>query len=108
MGTAMKAKKNTFVNASPRRVKKFWQDVHEIEKRTFGLVNAKPDLVNHPPHYKQGKIEVSDFIIDQKMSFLEGNIVKYVARYKFKNGTQDLKKALWYLQKLIETLEQSK
>jgi hypothetical protein len=60
------------------------------------------DPVN-PRHYKQGKIDVSDFIIDQKMDFLEGNIIKYVARYKMKGGIEDLNKALWYLKKLIKT-----
>lgn len=60
------------------------------------------DMINKPPHYNMGKIEVSDFIIDQKMDFLEGNIVKYVARHKYKNGIEDLKKAQWYLNKLIE------
>lgn len=61
------------------------------------------EMVNHPKHYTQGTIEVSDFIIDQKLDFLAGNIVKYVCRHKFK-GTpvQDLKKARWYLDKLIE------
>lgn len=61
------------------------------------------EMINHPKHYTQGTIEVSDFIIDQKLDFLAGNIVKYVCRHKFK-GTpvQDLKKARWYLDKLIE------
>jgi hypothetical protein len=63
------------------------------------------DKIN-PNHYKQGDIEVIDFILDQRFSYLEGNIVKYVSRYKFKNGVEDLKKSLWYLQRLIE-LEES-
>tara|TARA_R100000935_G_scaffold1654_1_gene5089 strand:+ start:466 stop:696 length:231 start_codon:yes stop_codon:yes gene_type:complete len=58
------------------------------------------DNIN-PKHYKQGKIEVIDFILDQKMNYLEGNIIKYVTRYKLKNGIEDLKKAHWYLTKLI-------
>ena len=36
------------------------------------------------------------------MSFLEGNVVKYVTRYKMKNGLEDLKKAQWYLNRIIE------
>tara|TARA_R100001015_G_C4512121_1_gene83499 strand:+ start:251 stop:451 length:201 start_codon:yes stop_codon:yes gene_type:complete len=60
----------------------------------------KKDNIN-PKHYKQGSIEVIDFILDQKMNYLEGNIIKYVSRYKLKNGIEDLKKALWYLNKLI-------
>jgi hypothetical protein len=35
------------------------------------------------------------------MSFLEGNVVKYVTRYKMKNGLEDLEKAQWYLTRLI-------
>ena len=54
-----------------------------------------------PAHYKQG-IEVYDFISSHKMTFPQGNVVKYVSRYKHKNGLEDLKKAQWYLQKLIE------
>ena len=68
----------------------------------------KPDMVNKPPHYNQGKIEVSDFIIDQKLDFLAGNIIKYVSRYRFKNGVEDLKKAQWYLNKLIENESEKK
>lgn len=54
-----------------------------------------------PDHYKQGDIEVIDFILDQNFNYLEGNIVKYVSRYKLKNGVEDLKKAEWYLRELI-------
>ena len=63
------------------------------------------DVINKPTHYNQGNIEVSDFILDQGMNFLEGNIVKYISRYKTKNGIEDLKKAQWYLKKLIEVNE---
>lgn len=62
------------------------------------------DAIN-PTHYQQGNIEVIDFILDQHMDYLEGNIIKYVSRYKFKNGLEDLKKAQWYLTKLIEEEE---
>ena len=55
-----------------------------------------------PDYYKKGKIEVTDFILDQSMSFLEGNIVKYLVRHKEKSGIDDLRKARWYLDKLIE------
>jgi len=62
------------------------------------------DNVN-PSHYKQGNIEVIDFILDQKFSYMEGNVVKYLSRYKFKNGLEDLKKARWYINKIIEEKE---
>lgn len=62
------------------------------------------DNIN-PNHYKQGNIEVIDFILDQKLSYLEGNVIKYISRYKNKNGLEDLKKAQWYLNKAIEGYE---
>lgn len=60
------------------------------------------DNVNHPPHYNLGKIECIDFIINQNFDFFRGNIIKYLSRYRHKNGVEDLKKARWYLNKLIE------
>ena len=54
----------------------------------------------HPDHYKVG-IETIDYITSWKMDYLEGNIIKYVSRYNYKNGVEDLKKAQWYLTKLI-------
>ena len=59
-----------------------------------------PDHVS-PQHYQQGNIQVLDFITDQKFSYLEGNIVKYICRYKTKNGIEDLEKANYYLDALI-------
>lgn len=65
------------------------------------------DAVEHPCHYTGGKIEVWDFIIDQKMNYLEGNICKYLCRYKSKNGLEDLLKCKAYLEKLIASLQES-
>ena len=59
----------------------------------------------NPAHYKQGKIEVIDFIIDQKMDYLTANVQKYISRWRFKDGLCDLKKARWFLDKLIEQEE---
>ena len=58
------------------------------------------DNIN-PEHYTQG-IECIDYITSKNMSFLEGNVVKYVTRYKMKNGLEDLKKAQWYLNRIIK------
>ena len=52
-------------------------------------------------HYKQ-KIQTWDFISVNNIPYLEGNIIKYVVRYKRKNGLEDLNKAKHYLEKLIE------
>lgn len=54
-------------------------------------------------HYKTKAIQPWDFIASNKLPFLEGNVIKYVARWKDKNGLQDLEKAQHYLQKLIES-----
>lgn len=57
--------------------------------------------ISHPVHYTQG-IECWDYITSHKMGYLEGNIIKYVTRYKYKDGLDDLFKAKAYLQRLIE------
>jgi|TARA_R100001530_G_scaffold116279_2_gene83328 hypothetical protein len=67
------------------------------------MIKKYEDMINKPPHYNQGKIEVIDFINDQKLSYSEGNVVKYICRYKKKNGIEDLKKARWYLEHLIRS-----
>jgi len=66
------------------------------------------DVINHPSHYTQGNIEVWDFIVDQGLDYLEGNVVKYVCRHRYKNGLEDLKKAKQYIEKLITKYEQGK
>ena len=68
------------------------------------------DVVNHPPHYGEGKIECIDYLKDNMdvmmfMGYLEGNIKKYLHRYRYKNKPlEDLKKAQWYLNRLIDSL----
>ena len=68
------------------------------------------DIVNNPPHYNQAGIECVDAIAaatdDGFEYYLQGNIIKYLWRYRYKNGIEDLEKAQWYLNKLIETLEE--
>lgn len=66
------------------------------------------EKVNHPKHYNQGKIEVIEAIDDWNLGFYEGNIIKYIARHRHKNGVEDLKKALWYLTRLIEKTDKEK
>ena len=66
------------------------------------------DPVNHPSHYTQGKIEVADFIADQKLNFDRGNAVKYLCRAGVKDPEkeiQDLEKAIWYIKHEIKTLK---
>jgi len=65
------------------------------------------EKVNHPNHY-QGKIEVIDYIEEYSKNYPEamifnfGNVIKYVSRAPRKNGKEDLEKARWYLDRMIE------
>ena len=59
-----------------------------------------------PSYYGDYVIKPIDFIVDNELPFAEGCIVKYVVRWKQKNGVEDLKKAKVYLDKLIELDEQ--
>ena len=66
------------------------------------------DIVNSPSHYTQGKIEVIDFIIDQKMDYLTASAVKYICRHAHKHAGEgqidDLRKARFFIDKQIEQL----
>ena len=69
------------------------------EDEAFNAINDKQVGGDH---YKSKSIQPWDFIASNNLGYLEGNIVKYVSRWKDKGGIQDLEKALHYLQKLIE------
>ena len=56
-------------------------------------------------HYSNLAIEPIDFITANNLGFCEGNIVKYITRWKAKNGIEDLKKARWYIDFLIESID---
>ena len=69
------------------------------------------DVINHPSHYTDGKIEVIDFIEDKKLNFNLGNVVKYVCRAGKKHSKgksyeakalEDLEKASWYIRREIQ------
>ena len=65
------------------------------------------DIINHPSHYTDGKIEVIDFIEDKQLNFHRGNAIKYIARAGKKNKEteiEDLKKADWYINREIQRL----
>lgn len=62
------------------------------------------DAVN-PKHYKVGSVEPINLIDSMSLGFYEGNIVKYVSRWKHKNGLEDLRKAQWYLERLIKNVD---
>jgi hypothetical protein len=67
------------------------------------------DKVNHPSHYKIGGIETIDFIEAKNLGYNLGNVVKYITRADHKgNKLEDLKKAQWYLNRAVTTLEKVK
>jgi len=72
----------------------------------------KDDMVNHPPHYNKAGIETIEAIKAMTDTgfeyYLQGNIMKYLWRYRYKNGAEDLKKAQWYLNELIDVVENDK
>jgi hypothetical protein len=60
-----------------------------------------------PKHYVDWKIDPITFLMLNNVPFAEGNIIKYIMRWKKKNGIQDLRKAIRYIEMLIE-LEENK
>lgn len=58
-----------------------------------------PDMINRPPHYIGKRYEVIDIIEAYGNQFRLGNALKYVLRHKEKGGQEDLRKALWYLER---------
>ena len=92
-------------------------NIHQNENGSFSLVEAiekeVPDAVNHPSHYTGAWIECIDAIKasmtpDALSGYLKGNVQKYLWRYEKKvNPVEDLKKARWYLDYLINELEQT-
>ena len=84
------------------------RDIAELTKET------KPDMVSHPPHYQSKTgLETIDVIkaFTSDLKGIEatdtGNIIKYICRWKSKNGLEDLKKAQWYLNHLINEVKEA-
>lgn len=74
------------------------------------VIGMKPDNVSHPAHYTFGDIEVIDYIRDKLtptefQGYCEGNVLKYVSRWRHKGGVEDLKKAWTYLGWMIDSAE---
>ena len=91
------------------------KEQHAAARQQLGLepasVSDKTDMVNHPPHYQSDNgIECIDAIRaqmteDQFAAYCQGNIVKYLWRWRQKAGVESLKKARWYLDRMIGELE---
>ena len=91
-------------------------DNAEAEKRGLEILKETAlalmeDKVNNPAHYNNGEIECIDAIasalsLDELKGFVRGNVIKYLWRTEHKGGLEDLKKARWYLDYLINKLEE--
>ena len=72
-----------------------------------------PDMVNHPKHYTQGGIECIDALKAATVgkrgieAVCVANVIKYLWRYEEKNGIEDVRKAKWYIERLLKELEES-
>lgn len=86
-------------------------DYPDIDDGQYTLGDPPPkDNVNSPSHYGQGSIEAIDYIKDsltkeEYIGYLRGNIAKYLHRWRYKNGLEDLKKAQVYLSWLIQEVD---
>ena len=91
------------MNASIKEMIDFESDSTVVDSELVG------DMVNHPPHYNQSGIECLDAIkaaTDKGFQYyLQGNIIKYIWRYRYKNGIEDVDKAIFYINRLREVLE---
>lgn len=66
------------------------------------IKDMREDMINSPPHYTKHPSGIECIQITEHMDFLLGNALKYIWRADLKNGTEDLKKALWYIQRALE------
>ena len=77
-----------------------------IDFKELDIKEDKKEMVDHPKHYNMGKYEAIEVIEDWGLGFNLGNTVKYISRAGHKdNILQDLKKALWYLDREIKRIE---
>ena len=87
---------------------KIFDDKSGIDKLTINgmtLHDDEDDMVNHPPHYNKYGVECIDALRAATGEgfeyYLQCNVIKYMWRYRYKNGIEDLKKANWYLELMI-------
>lgn len=97
---------NIFCDAEPQKL------INEAKELLLKESIAPKDNVNHPSHYNQGKIECIEAIESATIgkSGIEAvcvaNVIKYLWRYEQKGGKESVEKAKWYLEKLLEKLEE--
>lgn len=92
-----------------------WDDMTDAQLdrciMAIGDASSQPDAVQHPAHYNQGGIECIDAMAAATVNkrgieaICVSNVIKYLFRYETKNGLEDVKKAAWYLNRLIDEME---
>lgn len=98
--------KRGFIDDLQESPQELMQKAHEVVEEA-----KKHDVVNHPSHYTQGKVECIDALESATINkqgieaVCVANVIKYLWRYESKNGLEDVKKAKWYLDRLIKELE---
>lgn len=86
-------------------------DGSHLKSEEVELDDNGPDMVNHPQHYTQGGIECIDALKAATVgkrgieAVCVANVIKYLWRYEEKNGVEDVRKARWYLDRLLKELE---
>ncbi len=86
-------------------------DRKKEKDKTRATKQVVRDTVNHPPHYNNGGMECIDYIRqqlgDEFSSYCQGNVIKYLHRWRYKNGIEDLRKAEWYLNAMIKSIREN-
>lgn len=95
------------------KVQRFYGHWEDVSDAMWGRGEAMTDNVNHPAHYNSAGIECIDAMeamvegaeVDAHIAYCWQNAFKYLWRWPYKNGLEDLKKARWYLDRIIQKME---
>ena len=86
-----------------RKLKQDKEEYQELMKGTHEFEYGKAtDKQVGGSHYKDCAIQPVDYIVENKLDFLEGNVVKYITRHKTKNGIEDIRKVIHYAELILE------
>lgn len=107
-------KSNIFIENEETLLRSISYAAEQLANTEKKIEEPKTDMVNHPPHYTQGEIECIEAIkyINNKLhtegyeGYCLGNFIKYIWRCNYKNGWEDIDKAIFYLNELL--MEQKK
>jgi len=104
--------RNGILEVDGDATKKGWYIAEDLELVYTPKDIKEPDAVNHPSHYNESGIECVEAIRaslgKEFPAYCKGNVMKYLWRYQYKNGLEDLKKAQVYLGWMIEYMETDK